>query len=325
MERAGGTRRKLRKCFQKKKNDLVYLLALVGLWLFRKIPLSLALRIGGALGYAAYYVLPGVGARALGHLSLALSAETSAKERRGIARRSFGNLGKNAAELVNYHRIQGELGRYVSVVGREHLDGALAGNAGVLWIAAHLGNWELMACCLAQLGYPIHVVAREIYDPRLNRLLMRFRSEAGVSVIQRDSPSAAREILRAVKVRGCLAMLIDQDTKVKGVMADFFGIQANTPAGPALLACRQSIPVIAGCIHRLAGGKHEIVIAPPIEIVRTGDTAADTRVNTERFNKILEGFIRQYPDQWVWMHRRWRRRSPYQARPSRKPSGSVTI
>ena len=318
-------RRRIRRFSQRRKNDLIYVLALLGLWLFRRIPLALSIRVGSFLGWVAYCVLRTERARALEHLCIAFPQEKSQRERRRIARRSFQNLGRNAAEVVNYYRIKGDLDRYITVVGEEHLDRALAQGMGVLWITAHLGNWELLACYWAQRGYRLNVVARGLYDERLNRLLLRFRKEAGVAVILRDSPTAGRGILKALKRKECLAMLIDQDTKVKGVMVDFFGRKANTPAGPALLACRKPIPVIAGFIHRVTDRSHEIVICPPVEIVRTGNEVQDVEVNTERFNKILENYIRRYPEQWVWMHRRWRRQMPYQGVSARQPADAVSI
>ena len=169
-----------------------------------------------------------------------------------------------------------------------------------------------MACYMAAQGYPFRVVAREIYDERLNRLLLGFRREAAVRVILRDSPAAARQMLKALKNGEVIGMLIDQDTQVKGVMADFFGRKANTPAGAAILARRRSIPVLAGFIHRVSDRSHRIVIHPPIEITETDDVDRDIVANTERFNRVLEQEIREDPEGWVWMHRRWMREVAYQ-------------
>jgi len=154
-------------------------------------------------------------------------------------------------------------------------------------------------------------VARAVYDERLNRLLLKSRQDASVRVILRDSPTAGREILQALKRGEVLGMLIDQDTRVKGVMADFFGQKANTPAGPAILAVRRRVPVLAGFIHRESDERHRIVIYPPLDVQRTGDLDRDVQVNTERFNQVIEQEIRRHPDQWVWMHRRWRRKVAY--------------
>jgi KDO2-lipid IV(A) lauroyltransferase len=169
----------------------------------------------------------------------------------------------------------------------------------------------MIGCYMAQLGYPVNVVARAIYDERLNRLLLKYREEASVRVVLRDSPAAGRMILQALKKREILGMLIDQDTKVKGVMAEFFGRRANTPSGPAILAVRRSIPVVAGFIHRASDGKHHIIIYPEVEISRTGEFEKDVESTTQRFNQLIEREIRSYPCQWVWVHRRWRRKVAY--------------
>lgn len=312
MRRRSGFRKGLRRFRRKRRDDLIYALALVAVWFFRLLPLSFGIRVGGLLGLAAFGVVRRERARALEHLEIAFGSELSRSERKRIAARCFQNLGKNAVELVNFPRLKKDLDRCVTLEGREFLDETLARGQGIIWITGHLGNWELMACYMASLGYPFRVVAREIYDERLNRLLLGFRSEASVRVILRDSPAAGRQMLKALRSGEVIGMLIDQDTQVKGVMADFFGRKANTPAGPAILARRRSIPVLAGFIHRESDRKHRIVIHPPIEITETDDQDRDIVANTERFNRVLEQEIRQDPEGWVWMHRRWMRETAWE-------------
>jgi KDO2-lipid IV(A) lauroyltransferase len=305
-------REELRRLRKKARDNLLYALALAGVRIFRRLPLSLGLRVGGALGIIACFLLPRERARALEHLDIAFSSELSLRQRKRIALRCFQNLGKSAVELLNFHRLKDELDRWVTLEGRTFLDQALEKGRGAIWITGHLGNWELMASYMAAQGYAFHVVAREVYEERLNRLLMGFRREASVKVILRDSPTAGREMLKALKAGEVIGMLIDQDTRVKGVMADFFGRKANTPAGAAILARRRDIPVLAGFIHRVAGRHHRIVILPPIETRRTDDEAGDIVANTERFNSVLEWAIREDPAGWVWMHRRWMRNEAYE-------------
>ncbi len=325
MPGSAGRKDRWRRFLQRRKNDLIFGLAVAGLWIFRALPQALALRLARKLGSLSYYLLSRERKRALEHLRIAFPREMSEGQRRQVARRSFEHLAMNAAELAQSRKIRSKLESYVTVAGQEHLDRALSQGKGVIWITGHLGNWELLAWYWAHKGYKLHVVARAVYDERLNRLLMGVREEAGVSVILRDSPKAGREILGALKRRESLAMLIDQDTRVKGVMADFFGRKANTPAGPALLAVRQGVPVVAGFIRRVSYCKHEIVISPPVEVIRTGDLKEDVLLNTERFNRILEGYIRAHPEQWVWMHRRWRRSKPYHVGGRGQGRRSVTI
>jgi Kdo2-lipid IVA lauroyltransferase/acyltransferase len=310
MSRTGGILSP-RKFLQKRKNDLVYLLALLGVTFCRGIPHDWGVWLGGFLGGFVYYLLPAERLRALQHLRIAFSGEKSPAEIIRIAKGSFRHMGKNAVEMVNLSRIRKDLDRRVTLEGREYLDSALARGRGVLWLTAHLGNWEMIGCYMARLGYPVNVVARAIYDDRLNRLLLKYREEASVRVILRDSPAAGRMILQALKKGEILGMLIDQDTKVKGVMADFFGKRANTPSGPAILAVRRSVPVVAGFIHRISDVKHHIVIYPEVEISKTGEIEKDVQTNTQRFNQLIEMEIRRHPSQWVWVHRRWRRKVAY--------------
>ncbi len=311
MQRGYRIRRKVRRFLKRRQNNLIYFAALTGWAIFRVLPFSFGLWLGSLLGLLTYYILPKERKRVFEHLSIAFSQEKGLAERKIIARKSFQNLGKNAVELVNFHKLKKSLDDYVTIEGLHYLDDALAKGRGVIWITAHLGNWELLALYIASCGYPLTVVAREVYDKRLNRILLNFRKESAVSVILRDSPSAGREILKVLKNKGILAMLIDQDTKVKGVMVDFFGKKANTPAGPALLAGRRSVPVLPGFIHRVSDKKHKIVICPMMDIVQTENVQQDLETNTERFNKLLEHQIREHPEEWVWMHRRWRRKTAY--------------
>ena len=304
-------RKKLRRFRKRRRDDFLYALALVGIRLFRLLPLALGIRIGSALGSAAYFLLPRERNRALDHLAIAFPLERPVAARKRIARRSFQNLGKSVVELVNFSRLKKDLDRWITLEGREFLDETLAKGQGLIWITGHLGNWELMACYMAYKGYPFRVVAREVYEERFNRLLLDFRREAAVRVILRDSPAAGRQMLKALRRGEVIGMLIDQDTQVKGVMAEFSGRKANTPAGAAILARRRAIPVLAGFIHRVDGRRHRIVIHPPIEIVETDDMDRDIIANTERFNKLLEQEIREDPEGWVWMHRRWRRQVAY--------------
>jgi KDO2-lipid IV(A) lauroyltransferase len=311
---------KLRRFRKRRRDDFLYALALVSTRLFQLLPLVWGLWIGGFLGWAAYFLLPRYRTWALEHLAIAFASEMPVAARKRIARRCFQNLGKSAVELVNFSRLKKDMDRWITLEGREFLDETLAKGRGLIWITGHLGNWELMACFMACQGYPFRVVARELYEERFNRLLLDFRREAAVRVILRDSPAAGRQMLKALKNGEVVGMLIDQDTKVKGVMADFFGYKANTPAGPAILARRRSIPVLAGFIHRVGGRRHRIVIHPPIEIVETDDVDRDIVVNTERLNKVLEQQIREDPEQWVWMHQRWKREVAYQ--PARERGGA---
>ncbi len=307
------TRNEVQRILKKWQHNFVYFVTLLGWGIFRALPSFIfSLWVGRLLGLLAYYILPKERKRALDHLSIAFYKEKSLAQRKIIARKSFQNLGKNAVEVVNFNKMKKALDDYVIMEGRHHWDNALAKGRGGICISAHLGNWELLALYIAYCGYPITVVARDVYDERINRILMNFRKESGVSVILRNSPSSGREILKVLNNQGLVAMLIDQDTKVKGVMVDFFGEKANTPAGPALLARRRSVPILPCFINRVSNKKHRVVFCPEVDIVKTENVQQDLEVNTRNLNKLIEHQIREYPEEWVWMHRRWRRTLAYQ-------------
>ncbi len=308
MWKIGETRLKARVFLKGRKNDLVYLLALFGIVFFRMIPLSIGMHLGAFIGGLTYYVLPKERKRAWEHLAIAFSGEKSLAERKKIAQACFQNLGRNAVETVNLKRIRNDVNIRITHEGKEYVDQALSLGKGAILLSAHAGNWELMACFMAWSGYTVNAVARQASDGRLNRILLRFREGESLRVIQRDSPTAGRQLLKAIKNNELILILIDQDTRVKGVMADFFGKKANTPAGPATLARRRAVPVVACHIYRVSDKEHRLVTRPPFEIVQTDDIPKDIETNTEIFNSVIEQFIREHPEQWVWHHRRWRRR-----------------
>jgi hypothetical protein len=205
------TLEKVGKFFQRRKNDLIYYLAVFGVHFFELIPMSVGMRLGALLGLGAYYILTSERKKALTHLHIAFGKEKSFKEIKQIAKASFRNLGKNAIELINSAKMMNNIDTYFFIDGQEYLKQALSEGKGLLLLTAHMGNWELMAFYWAARGYPFRVIARKAYDTRLNDLLMRFRRKAGVQTIFRDSPRAGREILQALKRREVLAMIARHD------------------------------------------------------------------------------------------------------------------
>ena len=176
-------------------------------------------------------------------------------------------------------------------------------------LSAHMGNWELMGAALSLWGYPINVIARRIYIPRINGLLLRLRQSAGMRVILREGASSAKDMLRALRKNEVIGMLMDQDAHVQGVWVDFFGIPAFTPSGPAAIALKSGARVVSAFMVRDGSGGR-IEIRGPYSLVRTGDHERDVLENTRMFTGIIERYVRRYPEQWVWMHDRWKHRRP---------------
>jgi KDO2-lipid IV(A) lauroyltransferase len=178
----------------------------------------------------------------------------------------------------------------------------------VIFVTGHIGNWELLAALVARRGYDASVVATPVYDERLDQRLVAARAVHGVETIRRGSASAARQLLSSLRRNAVLGMLIDQDTDVDGAFVPFFGRLAHTPVGAAALALRTDARVICGFLVREGASRHRLVLQGPVELVRTGDSDHDVVENTARLTEMIERHIRAHPDQWIWFHRRWKRR-----------------
>jgi KDO2-lipid IV(A) lauroyltransferase len=179
-------------------------------------------------------------------------------------------------------------------------------------MTAHFGAWELSSFAHAVYGYPLKFVVRPIDNPRVEKLISDFRTSSGNTAIQRRS--AAREILQALRRNEAVGILFDQNTtQSEGVFAEFFGIPAATTPSIALFALRTGASVVPGfLVWDESLGKHRLRLDPPVNLTDTGNLENDVLENTKLFNKILEDYIRKYPDQWLWIHRRWKTRPPGQ-------------
>jgi len=301
--------RTARHALRRVKNDLLYAGFLAILGLIRTLPVRLGLRLGETIGTGAYYVLWPERRKALDHLAIAFGNEKSVAERRRIARASFAHLGRNFVEFANFSRMREELKTTVDLEDRAVIDRCLAQGKGLIWVTAHVGNWEVLASYFAyHQHYKVNAVSRKAYDARMQGILVRLRAENGVRSIERGDPRATRDLIRVFRKNEVLAMLIDQDTKVQGVFVDFFGRPAWTPVAAAALAYKMDAPVLVGFIERLSDGRHRITVSKCIALPRTGDPQEDIRLATAEFTRRIEAQIRRVPEQWVWMHRRWKRR-----------------
>jgi KDO2-lipid IV(A) lauroyltransferase len=194
--------------------------------------------------------------------------------------------------------------------GFGHVEAALRQGKGALLLLGHFGNWEMMGMVSKRMDHPILVVARPIKkNPRLDGLVNGIRASAGLEVVPAEK--ASRPILRALAGNRLVGILIDQRAKrSEGIPVEFFGRQAPTTPALAVLALRTEAPVLPVFMVREKDGFHRILIQPPLEVTRSGDVQKDVADNTRRMNGVLEGMIRQFPDQWFWVHQRWARKKP---------------
>ena len=277
------------------------------LWLGSLLSLEQTLWLGERLGALFCYLLRKPRRLAQEHLRIVFGDALSPAAREHLARASFINVARCFCELVKIDAVRARADDYIEMVGVEHAHRTLAEGKGVIAVTGHIGNWELLAAACAWKGFPVAAVARRIYAKHLNDALVGFRTGQGVETIVRESPQAARQILRAVESNAVLAMLIDQDTHVPSVSVPFFGRLARTPVAAASLVIRRELPVMAVFIQRRPQGGHRITFNPPFVVARSGDQTADIRALTRQFNAAIEEQIRKNPAEWVWWHRRWRR------------------
>ncbi len=269
--------------------------------LLRLLPLAAAQGLGGAVGRLGWYVARRDRRRALAHLAIAFP-ERSLAERTRLARACLLHLGRTLGEaLWFFTRGCRELARHVEVEGLESVAAARADGRPAVFITGHCGNWELLAAAANCNGLGITVVTRGLDEAPLQELLGRLRGRFGSRTIERGERGAARELLRTLRGGGALGMLIDQDTKVDGVWVPFFGRPAYTPVGAARIALHQGTVVIPTFIERRPDGSHLARFLPPL------DLPADEVAATALMTRAIEEQIRRVPEQWVWMHRRWRR------------------
>ncbi|MCL2485630.1 MAG: lysophospholipid acyltransferase family protein, partial [Endomicrobia bacterium] len=280
-------------------------------FIFSKIVLLIPYRfsvncLGRFFGTLAYYFAWGAVRRAKRNLKRCFP-EKSKKEISDITKELLRNQGKNFFELANFPRMDSAFIRSISSIENQHLikEGIKKGK-GILFVSAHTGNWEITAAAVADFGVPVNVVAKKIYIKELNDMLVGYRTSKNVKVILRDEPDTGRKLLRALKKGEIIAMLIDQDTKVPGVFVKFFGRDAWTPSGLAVLALKTGAKVLIGLDQRIDKYGHKTVVKGPVEITPSGDFDKDVVALTQKTSDILEEHIRQYPEQWVWFHERWK-------------------
>ncbi|HET9598396.1 MAG TPA: lysophospholipid acyltransferase family protein [Anaeromyxobacteraceae bacterium] len=278
------------------------------------LPLRAAVALGGLGGRLGWLLARQSRALALRHLALAFPERTEA-ERRAIARGCFLHLGRMAGEVIAIRSYDARLEEHVvfSAGSEELLRARLAGGRGVVFVTGHVGSWELMARRVARAGIPNAVIAKRGADPRLNALAERFRASGGVTTLWREDPATGRAILRTFKDGKALGLLIDQDTKVQGLFAPFFGRPAHTPRAAADLALRFAAPVVVATTRRRGpdpcGGHVVDLVEIPFDPAAPDREAEAVRL-TAACNAVLESAIRRNPTEWVWMHRRWKTEPP---------------
>lgn len=241
------------------------------------------------------------------NLGRAYQGQMSPARMEAVARGVFENLGMTFFEFMRIPWLgRVDIEQTVGCVGRERLDAALGKGRGVILYTAHFGNWELMAAWYGLTGYPLDIVVRDLDSPLMNGFVAWARSRSGNRTVSKNR--SMRKLLKCLASNGIAGILLDQNVAdVEGVFVDFFGIPACTNKGPAILAAMSGAVVLPTFIVR-KDGRHSVEIGPEIPLVDTGDRVADAVANTAAFTKPIEDMIRAHPEQWFWVHRRWKTR-----------------
>lgn len=272
------------------------------------LPRRLARAFAIGLARAVYFLhvrLRQVGMR---NLALAFPEKTPA-ERARILRGEFTSLGRQLAELCQFPRYTLENVKDVIVYdGLENYEQAYARKKGVLFLTAHFGGWELSAFSHSMYGHWMHVVMRPMDNVYLDRMIRHHRTMHGNKTVDKDD--FVRGLLAAMKAGEVVGILMDTNmTPPQGIFVDFFGIKACTASGLARIALRTDAAVVPTfTIWDEKLGKYRLRFDPAVELIRTSDIEADIAANTQMFTRIIEEYVRQYPDQWLWVHRRWKTR-----------------
>jgi KDO2-lipid IV(A) lauroyltransferase len=283
-------------------------------WPFLKIlgvlPRAWARRLGIGLSLVVYLLHARLRQVGMRNLELAFP-ETTGAERRRILRGEFASLGRQLAEVCHFPKYRLENVEEVVVYdGLENYQQAYARGKGVLFLTAHFGGWELSAFTHSMHGHWMHVVMRAMDNPHLDRLIREYRTMHGNKVVDKDN--FVRGLLSAMHAGEVVGVLMDTNmTPPQGIFVDFFGIPACTASGLARIALRTDAAVVPTfTIWDDEMGKYRLRFDPAVELARTGDLEADIHVNTQKFTAIIEEYVRKYPEQWLWVHRRWKTRLP---------------
>jgi Kdo2-lipid IVA lauroyltransferase/acyltransferase len=292
------------------KDWLQYLAAVATLKILGALPRPVARGAAAGVARLCFALLPKLRKTTEFNLKLAFP-DWDAKKRKAVTRGMVRNLGRMAAEFARLPRYTKEnIERYVVLDGHENFLAGKERGKGVLYLTGHIGAWELSSFAHALYGFPLHYMARPIDNPRIDKFVNKYRGLSGNQPIFKNE--SARSLLKILKEQGTVGILADQNTMPQeGVWVDFFGTSACTSTGIARVALHTDAAVVPGYVYwDAAMRKYRLRFEPPVELVRTGDTERDVRENTARFAKILEEIIRQHPEQWVWLHARWKNRPP---------------
>lgn len=225
-----------------------------------------------------------------------------------IAKSSGIRFGPMFMEVLHMPRLNKDnINKYVTLSGSEHLEAALTMGRGAVLATAHSGNWELLGAALAMHGFPLVAVVQRQTNAAMDTFINEYRTKAGMHVTYKQG---VREMVKLMGSGKIIGLLMDQDNHRDGVFVEFFGRMASTPQGAAALARLGNTPIVPAFITENPDGTHIAIFHPPVLVTKTDDRAGDIRNTTQHLTRIIEQHIRQHPQEWFWLHNRWKTAPP---------------
>ena len=287
-------------------DSFIYLAVLVFSWVCRILPRNWAMGLGSAIGKFLYRILKKRRQIALNNLQIAFGDDLKETRRQEICKGSFINFSKTIIEFMRFPKFNAEnIWDEVTVHGREHLSASLETGKGVIVFLPHFGNWELLSLVYgALIPNRAKAIAFPLKNVRLNELIWRYRQLLSLELIPRKN--AIRATLRALKNNDAVGFFADQNAGDQGIFIDFFGKPASTARGPVSLALKTGAPLLFSLDIRQPDNRHHVHISPPIHLEPSDDFERDVELYTTHLMEQLEEYIQKYPDQWLWLHNRWK-------------------
>ena len=282
-----------------------YLLLRLVFLLARPLPFRALQKVGAGLGRFCWHVIPFRRRVVVANLTACFGDEMDAAAIQRLARDFYIHLGTTLLEFCGYWRLSPEqVCKLITIDGSEHVETIRGFEKGALMVSGHFGNWELQCSWLAANGFDVSVMVKTQSNLRVDRLQNDLRNRAGVRIIR--TGASVRDMVRVLRGGGIIGLLGDQDAGAGGMMMDFMGQPASVLTGTASLAYRLRLPVVTGFAVRDPDGSHRIVFQEPFHVDPDWDeetaVAEITRIHTQR----LEAMVRKHPEQYFWVHRRWK-------------------
>ncbi len=272
--------------------------------IFSLLPVSFALWLGRRLGIVAFWVNKKRRLIAYANLKAAFANEKSPRELRAITKRVYQNMVQTFMEVLNLTKVNKRYAeKYIEVINMERIRDASQSGRGTILMTAHFGDWELSSLVSSAVGFPITVLVREQKMKRLNELLNRLRESNGCKVIRKGMD--VKNLIRALRQKNIVGILADQDAGKNGVLVDFFGRPTSSHSGSMEIAKHTDSLILPAFIVRIAGAYHKLYLEEYIDFRNTQSPDA-VRDNLQKYMRVLEKYIREYPDQWLWLHKRWK-------------------